>query len=158
VIRDDNQRRNSKHDSRADSSIRSGFAAEYRQQQEVDRKLRNVSLGLPRTGLPLDFNRRLRSKLAVERERRRQNRRCRLVMQIYWALAAVASLSVLVLIQWPDSSQPAARVYLLGALLGAMLITPLVLLLRLHVNLMSLLVSTVSNNCLRHNNELRGLE
>lgn len=118
--------------------------ADRLEQRQVHVALRGMARGLVRPRLSPGFHRELRSRLAAERLRRRRARRCRLIMQIYWAVAATASLALLAPIRWPVELPPASEVYLLGLLFVTALLVPLLLVLRRKVGVGSLVATAVS--------------
>jgi hypothetical protein len=127
-------------------------------QRKIDSDLRILSRASVRPGLSLQFNHRLRARLAAEKQNQRESRRRLLVMQIYWLVATVASVAVVLLIRWPDTLPPAPAVYAVGALLIAILICPLLLLLHHRIGLMELVISTSCVSFVRDNKKMEGLK
>ena len=114
-----------------------------REQLETERELRRLFQGIPQSGPSLHFNRELRKRLHVERQRQRRHRWRLFVMQGYWAAASVASLFVLMLIRWPSELPPAPVMFSLGVVFVVALLTPLMLLLSLRINPLDLFLGTM---------------
>ncbi len=120
----------------------------------MDSELRRLSRGLVRPGLSLGFMRALRTRLAIEKHDRRESKRRLLIMQIYWILAAVASIAVLLLVRWPDTLPPVPAAYIACVLLFAILISPLLMLLHHRFSLQELVTSTLSVNLAPHDKKM----
>jgi hypothetical protein len=93
---------------------------------------------MPRSRLSPGFNCRLRTTLAVEKQKQHENRWRLFLLQAYWVVAAAASMTVLAQVRWP-STPPAPAVYVLGSVLVTVLVAPVLLLLRERSGLAGLL-------------------
>ncbi|MEW6364155.1 MAG: hypothetical protein AB1714_05905 [Acidobacteriota bacterium] len=133
---------------------RAGIHMDCSEQREIDSELCILSRASVQPRLSLQFSHRLRARLALEKQSQRRSRRRLLVMQIYWLVAAVASIAVVLLIRWPHTLPPATSVYLVGALLMAILISPLLLLLHHRIGLMQLVISTACVKFARDNEKM----
>ena len=119
------------------------WCSRCREELGADRELRQLFQGVVRPGPSLHFNRELRKRLHAERQRQRRYGLHLVVMQGYWAAAIVASIIVMVLIRWPSELPSPIVMWTLGAVFGAALITPLMLVRRLHIGPLGLILRTM---------------
>jgi len=109
----------------------------------VDQELRQLFQGCATPDLSLTFRHELRQRIAAER-RPNQVRRWRLlVMQSYWAAAALACLVILVRLPYPAHSFSPAAVVLLGLVATLALLPVLVLLRSFGVSMLDLIWGTL---------------
>lgn len=113
------------------------------EQLAADRELRQLFEGITRPGPSLDFNRALRDRIHMERQLRLRCRWRLLVMQGYWLAAGLASALVITLIRWPSGVPSVPAICSVGAVFGAALIAPLVLLLSLRTGPLRLILNTM---------------
>lgn len=104
-----------------------------RLQLMMNGRLRDLMQRMPRARLSPKFNYRLRSTLAVEKQKQQENRRRLFLLQAYWAAAVAVSMIVLTQVRWP-SMPPAFSVYVLGSVLMTSLVVPVLLLLHRRSN------------------------
>jgi len=114
-----------------------------REQSEVDRELRQLFQGITAPVPSLDFNRKLRQRLRVERSRQRDYRRRLVVMQGYWIFAGLASVLVMMLTHWPNQLPSPLVLCSGGSVLVVALLTPLILFLSLGTDPLRLILGTL---------------
>ena len=117
--------------------------SDCREQWEAERELRQLFSGIAQPGPSLQFNRVLRQRLRVERERQQRRRRRLFVMQAYWVTASAACVIITMLVRWPSELPPAPVACLLGTALGMALLALLVLFLSLRIGPLGLIVKTM---------------
>ncbi len=100
-----------------------------RLQRRINGRLRDLMQRMPRAGLSPAFNYRLRTTLAVEKQKQQENRWRLFLLQAYWVVAAAVSIIVLTQVRWP-SMPPAPSVYVLGSVLMTVVVIPVLLLMR----------------------------
>jgi hypothetical protein len=114
--------------------------AEGREPEGIDLALRQALRGVPEPRLSPFFDRRLETRLAGERRRKRQRRRWRRVLQAYWLLAA--SASGVIVLQLGGRSFAAAPV-LLGTLACGVILPGVLLLVALRKDPIELVFETL---------------
>jgi len=116
---------------------------DHRRNRQTDDELRSLFSGDPPPQLSLDFTRRLRTEVSIERRRMRPRRWRLTVMQVYWFVAALASGWVLMRLQLPLGTLDSPWSLTVAILLGLSIAPAAVLLKGLGMDLFDLLAGTI---------------